>query len=149
MSVDILPTALPLDASEAFSKSCLPYVRALVRKYKGIKEDKEYELENQTLERATVAKGGALVGNHEWLYEKVKEVGKDGGSEGSQATTIRPERKTVLLLGSGMVAKPAVDEICSREDVDLIIGAIAVVGLDFGLTTVNVQQATIHRPMHS
>lgn len=121
MSVDILPTALPLDASEAFSKSCLPYVRALVRQYKGVKQDKEYERENDTLERAAVAKGGILIGKHEWLYENVKEVCKQDKADSAPAAEL-PQRKTVLLLGSGMVAKPTVDEICSRKDIDLIIG---------------------------
>ena len=36
---------------------------------------------------------------------------------------VRPaQRKKVLLLGSGMVAGPTVEEICKRPDVDLVIG---------------------------
>jgi alpha-aminoadipic semialdehyde synthase len=30
-------------------------------------------------------------------------------------------RKKVLMLGSGMVAGPAVDEICKRRDVEILV----------------------------
>lgn len=35
---------------------------------------------------------------------------------------IREEKKKVLLLGSGLVAGPAVDVFVSRGDVELVIG---------------------------
>lgn len=133
MSVDILPTALPLDASEAFSNSCLPYIRALVRQYKVGADNTGFEREVQALNRAKVAEGGELVGKHEWLQEKVKTIQDSqdrtvtqpspaSGELSSSAAQIQAQRKTVLLLGSGMVAKPAVDELCSRDDINVIIG---------------------------
>lgn len=119
MSVDILPTALPLDASESFSNSCLPYLKVLVQQYKGFGQVKDYESERNALERATIAAGGKLVGKHEWLNPKVEAVVEEQRKYSAAAS---PHRKTVLLLGSGMVAKPTVDEICSRKDINLIIG---------------------------
>ena len=147
MSVDILPTALPLEASESFCKGVLPYVRGVLRRYRGSWREAESENKakgweiDEALARATIAEGGALKEKHVWLSESVEshrsEVAQSsipaqpqmGNVESEKeltekgATTLRPEpRKTVLMLGSGMVAGPAVEEICRRKDVSLILG---------------------------
>ncbi|KAF7986808.1 hypothetical protein HWV62_20442 [Athelia sp. TMB] len=124
MAVDILPSALPLDASHHFSQALLPYLQSLINEYKG--EDVAHK---DALDTATVARNGELQGKHGWLAEPLK-VWKDGVASAATSTpatesklTQRAKPKRVLLLGSGMVAGPAVDEICRRGDVELIVAS--------------------------
>ena len=114
MAVDILPTALPIDSSTHFSNVLVPYLESLVAGYKG--SDKG-EL-GGALDRATVSQEGQLLGKHAWLGGKVEAWRMSSG--GKAQTTTRMRR--VLMLGSGMVAGPAISEICKRGDVELIVG---------------------------
>ncbi|KAI6014540.1 hypothetical protein PISMIDRAFT_89188 [Pisolithus microcarpus 441] len=139
MSVDILPTSLPLDASNHFSGVLMPYLRALVREYRDVRGSAspgkhcQYE---EALERATVAKGGQLVGKHKWLREPVEKWRSALASSTADAmasskgpapveSTVHG-KKNVLILGSGMVAGPAVEEICKRGDVELIVASNSI-----------------------
>ncbi|RPD58275.1 hypothetical protein L226DRAFT_536764 [Lentinus tigrinus ALCF2SS1-7] len=138
MAVDILPTALPLEASQHFSQAFLPYLRSVISGYTGNKDVGERAAETKAaLERATVASGGELSSAFEWLRRPLA-VWKDSltsapspsPSEAESASEqvrkehagVRP-KKTVLMLGSGMVAPPAVAEICSRPDVQLVVAS--------------------------
>jgi alpha-aminoadipic semialdehyde synthase len=134
MAVDILPASLPRDASVHFSERLLRYVRSIVDDYKGVKgEDVEAA---DALKRATIASNGQLQKGHEWLTEKVDAWRVTQGLRNEIDATsdfdISPEdkgrrravekKKRVLVLGSGMVAGPAVDELAARSDVELIVG---------------------------
>lgn len=114
MAVDILPTALPIDASTHFSSVLLPYLESLIAGYKG---SDQRELRG-ALARATVAEEGKLTEKHAWLGEKVEAYRRN--NSGKAQTTAKKQR--VLILGSGMVAGPAVAEICKRGDIELIVG---------------------------
>jgi alpha-aminoadipic semialdehyde synthase len=76
---------------------------------------------------------------HEWLREKVdawrKEQSTTSSSTFTPDTSTPPDSKKpskhdqgllrtkrVLLLGSGMVAGPAVEKIAERSDVKLVVG---------------------------
>lgn len=134
VAVDILPASLPRDASIHFSGKLLRYVRAMVNDYKGIKgEDAEA---SNSVKRATIASEGRLQPGREWLAEKVeawrisqrsriedKRHTHDisSGNDGKMRRTVE-RKKRVLVLGSGMVAGPAVDELTARSDVELIVG---------------------------
>ena len=126
MAVDILPTALPLEASQHFSTKFLPYLRSILSTYTGKDAtSEEARLARRALERATVASEGELRLEWEWL-RKPLVVWKDSvspsskGGKGKEAGV--PTKKNVLKLGSGMVAPPAVRELCSRSDVRLVVG---------------------------
>ena len=131
VAVDILPASLPRDASIHFSGKFLPYARSIVNDYKGIKgEDAET---SNSVKRATIASEGRLQPGHEWLGEKVEVWRRSQRSEDKRPTPdISPgndgmrrtveRKKRVLVLGSGMVAGPAVDELAARPDVELIVG---------------------------
>ena len=114
MAVDILPTALPIDSSTHFSNVLVPHLESLIAGYTGSDQG---ELEG-ALARATVAQEGRLLGKHTWLEEKVEAWRASSSAEAQ--TAVRKRR--VLMLGSGMVAGPAVTEICKRGDVELIVG---------------------------
>lgn len=156
MAVDILPTSIPLDASESFSKSLMPYLTAAIDN----QVESTWDVEPKTpmaeaLKRATIAEHGKLINGHKWLWpvvkhfhgknepRKVEEVQNEDATksedvlEGTTSAVIdhkemlspatqektRSSRKKILILGSGMVAQPAVDMIATRPDVDLVIGA--------------------------
>lgn len=141
MSVDILPTALPLDASQHFSKEFYPYLRALIDNVKTQPtanewmgtDDKHGKL-TEALERATIASGGKLRKKHQWLQPpvdrwhqelrgvKALKTSASTVSETVPNTAGAGRKKRMLMFGSGMVAGPAVQEIAKRGDVELVIG---------------------------
>ncbi|KAI5116909.1 hypothetical protein M0805_000804 [Coniferiporia weirii] len=129
MSVDILPTALPLEASTSFSKGILPYVRGVARRYGkdnklGSGKDGEATELQDALERATIASAGKLRERHQWLEKSVNTSRQLQSKDSSERRSLNPlPKKKILLLGSGMVAGPAVDEICRRSDVALTIAS--------------------------
>ena len=123
-TVDILPTELgesalwcvavdaAKDASEHFSKCLLPYVKHLAAS----SSDQTIQ---ETLDRATIIKSGVLTNDHQWLQPRVDEL----RATSSKASS-RPQKQRVLLLGSGLVAGPAVDVFAARPDVHLVIGEL-------------------------
>ncbi|KAG5650501.1 hypothetical protein H0H81_012014 [Sphagnurus paluster] len=135
MSVDILPASLPADASHHFSKVLFPYVESLVRHYQtGTSEGDAYM---DALQRATIAEGGRLLAKHRWLqgnvdaFYAVSRSGSTGQGLG-EVKDVKPaakvvkgtgpvKKRNVLMLGSGMVAGPAVEEIAKRADVQLVV----------------------------
>ncbi|KAF8603401.1 hypothetical protein BDV93DRAFT_442477 [Ceratobasidium sp. AG-I] len=142
MTVEILPAELPRDASKHFSRALGPYLGALVGMHAKAKEKERMLMD--TVERATIAKGGVLRPSHAWLMERVeafwagtKEEQKVPGgglltptatptpASVSASTTATPgtPKKRILLLGSGMVAKPAVDVFLARNDVRLVVAS--------------------------
>ncbi|KAF9466713.1 Saccharopine dehydrogenase-domain-containing protein [Collybia nuda] len=142
MSVDILPASLPLDASTHFSKVFLPYLESLIENYTSGHCD-EYA---GALDRATIASNGQLVGKHIWLQSSVDkfyasaalqsttgaqsapintEITPEAGKRATQPGVVK--KKKMLMLGSGMVAGPAVDEIAKRPDIQLLIASNSLV----------------------
>lgn len=138
MSVDILPTQIPQDASSHFSKALMPYLRTLIRQYQGALHSHEHE-RVEALERATIAQQGELKSVHRWLTTPLREFRQ----KEKQATESAPlplvtiaedpiqdkvklsgtaSKRKVLMLGSGMVARPAVEELSKRTDVRLVVG---------------------------
>lgn len=86
MSIDNLPTEMPLEASEYFSSSLFPVLSEIARG----------NISNDILTRATIAKDGMLAPKHQKLKALIN---KYAGSK----------TKRILLLGSGFVARPLVD----------------------------------------
>ncbi|KAI0057988.1 hypothetical protein BV25DRAFT_1919690 [Artomyces pyxidatus] len=123
VAVDILPASLPRDASEAFAEKVLPYVRAVVKGYTGQDEKSDVV---EAVKRASVASGGKVREGFEWLEEKVAawRVSQDLAMSSEQGKqTLAPGKNKVLLLGSGMVAGPTVDELAARADVELVVAS--------------------------
>lgn len=146
MSVDILPASIPLDASRSFSDALLPHLTAAIAW-----QDEFAELGTavtpypDVLERATIAKDGMLTAKHAWLLPSVEAYHSAQAAEQtsvlppSEASAVPAEsapadvewraagrhtpKKKILLLGSGMVAQPAVDMLAGRGDIELVIGA--------------------------
>ena len=129
MAVDILPSELPLEASQHFSNSILPYLKAIIREYEsddssgkmGVKSRPDPE-HRQALNRATTAFNGQLTEKHSWLYEQLREAEEKAASINNLPSP--QTRKRVLLLGSGLVSRPFVDQICMRSDIECIVGKL-------------------------
>jgi alpha-aminoadipic semialdehyde synthase len=152
MAVDILPASVPLDASRHFSKALEPYLAALIEEESGghTHSNTTKEIPHQAaLTRATIASAGVLAPKHSWLQYAVDQVDKappaaTAGSEpssvadsdvntsdavSSSVASSKPARrvkKKILMLGSGMVAQPAVDMIALNEGVELVIGKLYI-----------------------
>lgn len=120
MSVDILPTSIPLDASRHFSNALMPYLERAMGWYSSDASSLHPGM-GEALERATVAVGGALMDKHQWLQQGVDKWRAENKAQVVQPS-ISIKKKKVLLLGSGMVAGPAVDHIAQRKDVELVVG---------------------------
>ncbi|GJE94028.1 saccharopine dehydrogenase-domain-containing protein [Phanerochaete sordida] len=122
MAVDILPTALSRDASQHFSDVLRPYLSTLLASYSGAPiVCGEERAKAHALERATIAKGGVLTERHRWLEDGPLGAWR-AQAQASTATSAAPKKK-VLVLGSGMVAGPAVDEIARHGDVELVVAS--------------------------
>lgn len=65
------------------------------------------------LREATIADGGKLTEHHQSLKKNLPS---------SQLSSHGIEKKTVLLLGSGMVAAPLVEHLMNRPDVKIVVG---------------------------
>jgi alpha-aminoadipic semialdehyde synthase len=122
------------DASTYFSSKILPYVRYLV-------SSPERGAIGDTIQRAIIVKDGQLEETHKGLMPSVQayratavtvpgaENSSINGTLADGCTAIRRSgivqrsvKKRVLLLGSGLVAGPAVQVISARKDIDLGIG---------------------------
>lgn len=125
MSVDILPTEIPADSSSHFSDRFLPYLRSLVRSEMG-KQLSTHDIANlDVLRRGTIVEGGKLEPPHAWLGPQLALLNSPSsvpGQSHATGTARHTKKKRIAVLGSGMVAKPAVDHLASRKDVEIIIG---------------------------
>ncbi|KAI0698029.1 Saccharopine dehydrogenase-domain-containing protein [Cytidiella melzeri] len=132
MAVDILPTALSRESSMHFSRVLLPYLRTLVKKYRFGRKHAclRHEEDNErlrALDRATVADCGHLKEDHKWLENPLSvwraqcQIMQQEVSKAAEPAVVH--RKKVLMLGSGMVAGPAIDEIASHSDTELLVAS--------------------------
>lgn len=105
MSIDNLPTEMPLEASEYFSDALIPIISEMARG----------NLNHPIIERATVANDGKLVAKHQGLAKIVEKYGSP--------TVSATHKKKVLLLGSGFVAKPLVDYLLRDKNIMVTIAS--------------------------
>ncbi|KAG5641453.1 hypothetical protein DXG03_005142 [Asterophora parasitica] len=147
MSVDILPASLPLDASCHFSDRLIPYLESLIRGYQTGARDEHTE----ALDRATISQNGMLLSKHTWLQKSVdnfyatagfakrtvQHVPKEVKVEQLKVDVVQAKgrmgplkKKNVLMLGSGMVAGPAVEEIAKRVDIQLVVAGNSLAELE-------------------
>ncbi|KAF9282943.1 hypothetical protein BGZ68_005645 [Mortierella alpina] len=117
MSVDILPSELPLESSQHFSDSLYPFVKELIR------DNHAYPV----LAGATIAEHGSLKPAHEGLAKVLKSThAKENLSKIKSALSTPtgvPKAKNVLLCGSGFVAGPLVDYLLRDPNVNITIAS--------------------------
>ncbi|KAG6895700.1 hypothetical protein C0992_013214 [Termitomyces sp. T32_za158] len=139
MAIDILPTTLPHDASTHFEGAAAPYLHGLIRGYTEgpltpYSGGGGGDAVQEALERATIARAGGLVGVYDVLRPAVDEfharapaVARDAAAPQHHGAA---RKKRVLLLGSGMVARPAVEVVAARGDVQLVVAGNDRTALD-------------------
>jgi alpha-aminoadipic semialdehyde synthase len=104
MSIDNLPSEMPLEASEYFSESLYPFVSELV---KG-------NYDHPVLKGAIITKNGQLTKQHSKLYDSIKKVVDDDVNE----------TKRIAILGSGFVVGPVVDYLLDNLKCSITIGTL-------------------------
>jgi alpha-aminoadipic semialdehyde synthase len=114
-----------------FSRVLMPYLRTLVKEYNlgrrnVILQTGEYAEQLQAVDDATIASDGQLRDGHKWLEGPLEVWRKEAQiSQNEVSPALNPSilpKKKVLVLGSGMVAGPAIDEIASHGDTELLVG---------------------------
>ncbi|KAI9014374.1 Saccharopine dehydrogenase-domain-containing protein [Phycomyces nitens] len=114
MGIDILPAELPIESSQHFSNVLYPHLKELVTSSAVNLSDL-----SATLANATIADKGHLTKEHKGLEAKLPLKSKS--LEAIKAETVK--LKTVLLLGSGMVAGPLVEHLLKRPDVRVVVAS--------------------------
>ncbi|KAJ3074901.1 hypothetical protein HDU98_009870 [Podochytrium sp. JEL0797] len=105
MSIDNLPTEMPLEASQYFGDALFPHVKQIL---KG-------NFEDPVIKGATITdQEGRLVGGHKGLEGLVREYG--------QGATVHKKGR-VLLLGSGYVSAPLVDYLLRNTHTSVTIAS--------------------------
>ncbi|KAJ3391277.1 hypothetical protein HDU92_009137 [Lobulomyces angularis] len=111
MSIDNLPTEMPIESSEYFSGAFCPFIVQLV---KG-------NLDHPVLKRASITSSdGTLVDRFKHLYKEIEKH-----TPASSGITVTANSKNVLLLGSGFVAAPLVDYLLRDKSVHITIASNA------------------------
>ncbi|KAI9146443.1 Saccharopine dehydrogenase-domain-containing protein [Paraphysoderma sedebokerense] len=105
MSIDILPSELPLEASQYFGNALFPFLNELA---KG-------NFSHPVLKRATIAEDGSLTEKHKWLKDQLPTT------KGTEA-----KRKRVVILGSGYVSGPVIDYLTRKPNVDITIATNSI-----------------------
>ncbi|KAF8982576.1 hypothetical protein BGZ46_001041 [Entomortierella lignicola] len=122
MSVDILPSELPLESSQHFSNALYPYVKELIRD----------NTEHPVLAGATIAEDGKLKPAHAGLSkiltdtnakENLAKIKSSLGSTGQSNFGSSSKPKKVLLCGSGFVAGPLVNYLLRDPNVSITIAS--------------------------
>jgi alpha-aminoadipic semialdehyde synthase len=104
MSIDNLPSEMPLEASEYFSESLYPFVSELV---KG-------NYNHPVLQGAIITTAnGKLAKQHTKLYDAIKKVVEGHGIQA---------KKHIAILGSGYVVAPVVDYLLKTQNYYITIG---------------------------
>ncbi|KAJ1960973.1 hypothetical protein IWQ62_004027 [Dispira parvispora] len=110
LGVENLPAELPLDSSHHFSQALMPLIPDII----------QGRFDTPTLHRATIAAEGALLPPHQHLAEGLKQLSQQTGA-GIRVTSLEPKR--VLLVGSGMVARPLVEYLTRQPDFQVTVAS--------------------------
>ncbi|KAG2222858.1 hypothetical protein INT45_000473 [Circinella minor] len=115
MGIDILPAELANDSSKHFSDVLYPHIKDLIHPAAA----KSLNDISPMLANATIANNGKLVGEHSsFLKPLLSQSSKKHGYESVN-------KRTVLLLGSGMVAGPLVQRLTQRRDIRVVVASNA------------------------
>ncbi|KAF9909683.1 hypothetical protein BX616_011078 [Lobosporangium transversale] len=122
MSVDILPSELPLESSQHFSDSLYPFIKELIRD----------NTDHPVIAGATIAENGSLKPAHKALSGVLRDTNaKEAlaklkvaiGSTGQSNSGSSNKPKKVLLCGSGFVAGPLVDYLLRDSNISITIAS--------------------------
>ncbi|PLW49610.1 hypothetical protein PCASD_02283 [Puccinia coronata f. sp. avenae] len=127
ISIEILPSELAKDASEEFSGAIVPYVTALIQSQLEPEKITSPEL-LQRLENGTICARGSLMPQHQGLAPSLL-LGSPPTSPGTASLSsctqieLSPSPQKVVIFGSGLVAKPAIETLLQPPHIHVVIAA--------------------------
>ncbi|KAI9471949.1 MAG: Saccharopine dehydrogenase-domain-containing protein [Benjaminiella poitrasii] len=107
MGIDILPAEFPVESSSFFSEKLYPYLKKMVNTSPAATLQELPHI----IQNSTITDRGKLTKPHQELKELLPSTLNGNG------------KKTVLLLGSGMVAGPLVEHLARRPDVNIVVAS--------------------------
>mmetsp|Transcript_36889 Transcript_36889/g.90311 ORF Transcript_36889/g.90311 Transcript_36889/m.90311 type:complete len:982 (-) Transcript_36889:89-3034(-) len=118
MSVDNLPSEIPVEASTYFGDSLLPFVENLVRSDASVPVAEQAKTLNTSLYNAIITSGGELAPNYKYIAEyrarnEAAAAAADGRRRGGDSVSGRS--RNVLVLGAGMVSAPCVNYLLENS----------------------------------
>ncbi|KAI9317684.1 Saccharopine dehydrogenase-domain-containing protein [Dichotomocladium elegans] len=111
MGIDILPAELPVESSEHFSDVLYPHIKDLIHP-----TSDDMNRLSPVLANAVIANQGKLMNGHTTLLNNIEMT---GGHVADQ----QQQRQNILLLGSGMVARPLVERLTRRANARVVIAS--------------------------
>ncbi|MBW0508035.1 hypothetical protein O181_047750 [Austropuccinia psidii MF-1] len=127
ISIEILPSELPKDASKCFSSAIFPYVTALIQ----TKLSLEFETSTKEigcLENAMICKDNQLMPQHNGLGRLLAKPANsltNGIHDKNLSIKHKIDVQTsqnVVIFGSGLTAKPVIETLLNDSSVKVIIG---------------------------
>ncbi|KAH9461185.1 hypothetical protein Pst134EA_017495 [Puccinia striiformis f. sp. tritici] len=125
ISIEILPSELPKDASEDFSSAIFPYITSLIQSKlsQNAVEVEQPELLHR-LKNGMICGDGKLMPQHEGLTSLLADSpGPERTKPASNKIQVSGEARKVVIFGSGLVAKPAIETLLQEPNVEVIIAA--------------------------
>ncbi|POW10572.1 hypothetical protein PSTT_06017 [Puccinia striiformis] len=122
---EILPSELPKDASEDFSSAIFPYITSLIQSKlsQNAVEVEQPELLHR-LKNGMICGDGKLMPQHEGLTSLLADSpGPERTKPASNKIQVSGEARKVVIFGSGLVAKPAIETLLQEPNVEVIIAA--------------------------
>ncbi|KNZ48930.1 uncharacterized protein VP01_531g11 [Puccinia sorghi] len=119
ISIEILPSELAKDASEDFSAAILPYMTSLIESKLAENGVKHPELLHE-LENGMICGEGKLMPQHQGL---IPLLSLQTATSVSNKIDVSGSSKKVVIFGSGLVAKPAIEILLQEPDIEVIIAA--------------------------
>lgn len=119
ISIEILPSELAKDASEDFSSAILPYMTSLIESKLAENGVQRPELLHE-LENGMICGDGKLMLQHQGLTPLLS---LQTATSAPNNIDVSGSSKKVVIFGSGLVAKPAIEILLQEPDVEVIIAA--------------------------
>ncbi|WAR59798.1 hypothetical protein PtB15_11B439 [Puccinia triticina] len=123
ISIEILPSELPKDASESFSSAIFPYITSLIQS-KLPQNDVENPEILQRLKNGMICGDGILMPQHEGLAPLLaSSLSPAPATPVTNKMDVSGGSQKVVIFGSGLVAKPAIETLLQEANIEVTIAA--------------------------
>ncbi|PVU95867.1 hypothetical protein BB561_001544 [Smittium simulii] len=109
MTIDNLPTELPLESSENFSESLYPIALKMIKN----------DFNDPVVQKSIITENGKLKDEHKHLYSFLNQ----NNTYSDKISVKSNEKKKVFLAGSGLVTKPLVNFLLNQKNIQVSIAS--------------------------